>query len=112
VVLDALAERGGSWPWSRLLPVAGLVARDTAEIANALGLDGGLISGETSRSRRHARMDTRAVTMDAQRVTTRAQPKLASEIIGPALIAIRIVALPHIIYTYLGHSESSVIAPN
>ena len=67
VVLDALAARSGSLavvetftggqiaariahlPGAEKVFRRGLVARDPAEIANALGLDGGLISGELSR---------------------------------------------------------------
>ncbi len=67
VVLDALAARGGSLavvetftggqiaarmahlPGAEKVFRRGLVARDPAEIANALGLDGALISGEMSR---------------------------------------------------------------
>ncbi len=83
VVLDALAARGGSLAVvetytggqiaARLAPLPGaegvfrrgLVARDPAEIAAALGLDGALISGEISRETaeavaRAARAETRA----------------------------------------------------
>src|SRR5467141_1448963 len=67
VVLDALAARGGSLalvetftggqiaariahlPGAEKVFRRGLVARDPAELAAALGLDGGLISGELSR---------------------------------------------------------------
>ena len=83
VVLDALAARGGSLsvvetftggqiaarlahlPGAEKVFRRGLVARDPAEIAAALGLDGALISGEMSRETaesvaRAARADTRA----------------------------------------------------
>ncbi len=83
VVLDALAARGGSLsvvetftggqiaarlahlPGAEKVFRQGLVARDPAEIAAALGLDGALISGEMSRETAEAvacaaRADTRA----------------------------------------------------
>ena len=83
VVLDALAARGGSLavvetftggqiaarlahlPGAEKVFRRGLVARDPAEIAAALGLDGALISGEMSRETaeavaRAARAETRA----------------------------------------------------